>query len=200
MQARVIKQLLGPVARRIRQVVRRGIVTRVRDGEPLQLIQVRLQPGVAADDVQRVQEYGFTSHPHPGAEAVVGAVKGDAGHLVAIAIDDRRYRLKSLAQGEVALYDDQGNVIHIERGQIRVEAVTHVQINAPTVEVAAAAVTIDAPTTTITGNLQVDGNITTAGNVGAQGTITDGNNTDLTNHGHSGVEDGPDTSGGAVPL
>ena len=48
----------------------------------------------------------MTSHPLPGADALVLAVGGIRQHPV-ILIDDRRYRVRELAEGEVCLYTDE---------------------------------------------------------------------------------------------
>lgn len=131
---RVFRKMLAPLGRRIRQIVARGIVRLIQDDKDMQLLQVTIQRGEVHDDVERFQEYGFTSHPHKGAEAVVGCVKGDRGHPVVIAVDDRRYRMKALKQGEVALYDDLGNYVHLKRdGSVEVNATDEVHAIAPNV-------------------------------------------------------------------
>jgi len=46
------------------------------------------------------------------------ALAGNRNHAIVIAIDDRRYRLSALERGEVALYDDQDQVVHLRRNGI----------------------------------------------------------------------------------
>jgi len=121
-QRRTWQRLMGPVWRRIRLLVSRGVLKLVDDSLKLQSVQVTLlgdQPAYA----ERFQQYGFTSHPHPGAEAIVAAVGGARAHLVALSVDDRRYRLKALAKGEVAIYDDQGQRVHLTRAGIVIDGV-----------------------------------------------------------------------------
>ena len=60
------------------------------------------------------QHYGFTSRPLAGSE-VIFIRQGN--HFVAIASDDRRYRI-TLEAGELALYDDQGQKVHLKRDGI----------------------------------------------------------------------------------
>ena len=63
-------------------------------------------------DREYFQHYGFTSRPLSGAEAVV-LKKGN--NIIVVASDDRRYRL-ALEEGEVGLYTDEGDSIHLKRG------------------------------------------------------------------------------------
>ncbi len=112
---------IAPLVRRLRIMVNRAVINVVNDALKIQGLQLTLLAGEVAD-VERVQEYGFTSVPLPGAEAVTLAVGGRRAHTVVIATDDRRYRLKELAPGEVALYDDQGQKVVLYQDRIEVEA------------------------------------------------------------------------------
>lgn len=153
-QRRTWQRLMGPVWRRIRLLVSRGVLKLVDDSLKLQGVQVSLLGGEPAW-AERFQDYGYTSHPHPGAEAIVAAVGGARAHLVALAVDDRRYRMKELAQGEVAMYDDLGNVIVFKRDKIQVQAVQHLEVTAPTCHITA--------TTTHDGNVTINGNLKVTG-------------------------------------
>lgn len=117
---RMTHKLLHPLARRMRLMVARAVVAVVNDGLPIQGLQITALSDEPLN-AQRVQEYGFTSHPPGGAEAVVLQVGGNRSHMVVIATDDRRYRLK-LEPGEVALYDSQGQKVVLYRDRIEVDA------------------------------------------------------------------------------
>jgi len=163
---------LRTLARRVRMLLARSVVTMVNDALKVQGLQITVLSGEVAQ-VQRFQEYGFTSVPLPGAEAVVAALAGVRSHLVAIAVDDGRYRLKSLQKGEVALYTDEGDVIQFKRGKV-IEIVSGgtVKVTAPQVTVTATAkITLDAPEVEVTQNLKVVGDIT-ANNVTADTEVT----------------------------
>ena len=76
-------------------------------------------------DTERFQQYGLTTVPLPedkktgkAAEALMVHLGGNRSHSVIVAVDDRRYRLKVLKEGEVALYDDQGQQVHLTRDGI----------------------------------------------------------------------------------
>ena len=93
---------------------------------------------------RRFQDYGITSHPHPGAEAVVVCAGGLRSHAIAIRVDDRAYRLTGLQQGEVALYDDLGNVVKLGRDGIEITGAAQVKVTAPKVIVESDDVSIGA--------------------------------------------------------
>ncbi|NWA40802.1 phage baseplate assembly protein [Pseudomonas reactans] len=114
------QRMLGPVWRRLRLLVSRGVLQLTNDNQGIQSVQVTLL-GDAPAWAERFQQYGLTSNPHPGAEVVVAAIGGARAHLVAISVDDRRFRLASLKKGEVALYDDLGQAVHLTREGIVVK-------------------------------------------------------------------------------
>lgn len=122
---------------RLANLVSRAVLRRVDDSKRMQLVQLTALEGETRADIERVQQYGFTSVPKEGAEAVAVFPGGDRSLGFVIATDDRRYRLTGLQAGEVALYTDQGDKVVLERGgTIRVTASTKVVIAAPLVELA----------------------------------------------------------------
>ena len=120
-----LDRLLGPLKRRIMLMIGRAVVELVNDGQKLQAVQISLLEGEVRVNVERFQNYGMTSCPHPGAEAIAASVMGNRDHCVVIAVDDRRYRLQSLEQGEVALYDDLGHKVHLTRTGIVIDGAGH---------------------------------------------------------------------------
>jgi phage baseplate assembly protein V len=149
-----------PLRAAIRMMVARVVVLLVDDAPKLQGLQVSVLADETREGVERFQQYGFTSHPLPGAEGIAVGVSGSRDHLVVLAVDDRRYRLKSLQAGEVAIYTDEGDKIVLKRGGvIELTSATKVSIVAPLVET--------------TGHLQVAGNISSGGNITAAGDVAD---------------------------
>lgn len=116
---------------RVRMMVARAIVSLVDDAGGLQLVQLDALADETLDEVERFGSYGLASHPHPGAEAIVLCVGGLRSHAIAIAVEDRRYRLKNFRSGEVALYDDLGQVVHLTRDGIVIESTKPVTIKTP---------------------------------------------------------------------
>lgn len=159
-QARVFQRVMGPVWRRLRLLVSRGVLALVDDSLKLQLVQVRLLGGEPAW-AERFQQYGYTSHPHPGAEAVVAAVGGARAHLVALSVDDRRYRPKGLKAGEVRLYTDEGDELRFKRGRlIAITAGSKLEVTAPeAVFNCSTSVTLNTPKVIATGDIEAAGQI-----------------------------------------
>lgn len=133
--AATISKLTAPLRRRVLLMVGRAVVLAVDDSSKCQTVQITALKGEVLDNVERITEYGFVSHPHSGAEAVLLAVGGNRANGVVIVAGDRRYRLTGLAAGEVALHDDQGQVIKLARGGIEITTDKPITVNAPKVVV-----------------------------------------------------------------
>jgi len=88
----------------------RGIIQGVIEGV-IKRFTASGRPGETITNREYFQHYGFTSRPLEGAEAII--IK-EGNHIVMIASDDRRYRI-ALEEGEVALYTDEGDKIHLKR-------------------------------------------------------------------------------------
>nr|WP_286009671.1 phage baseplate assembly protein V [Salinicola sp. S1-1-2] len=115
--------MINRMSRRIMLMVARGVLRRVDDQSRLQVLQATFLKGETRAGLERFQQYGYTAHPHPGAELLSLFLGGNRDHGVVIAVDDRRYRLTGLAQGEVAVHDDQGQKVHLTRAGIVIDGV-----------------------------------------------------------------------------
>jgi len=156
---RGIKKMLEPLQRRVMLMIAPAIITAVNDSQSIQKLQIKLGKDEVRENINHIQQYGFTSHPKPQSECAVIFVGGNRDHGLVIAVDDSRYRLKSMGEGEVALYTDEGDVIHLKRGnKIEIKSAT--------------SVTIDAPDTTISGNVSIDGNVSIAGTTAVEGALS----------------------------
>ena len=103
----------------------RGILQAVTDGA-VRLFSATGRPGETFSLREFLQHYGFASYPKAGAELVI-AIEGNV--ITAIGSDDRRYRL-ALVEGEAALYDDLGQVVHLTRDGIVVKSDKAVTVEA----------------------------------------------------------------------
>ena len=110
-------------------------------------------------DVRRVTPYGFSHHP-PGGEAYVAFVAGDRAQGIALVVGDKRYSM-SLASGEVAIHDAEGNYVLIKAGGV-------VEVKASTRVVA------DCPEFETTGNVLIGGSLVVMGDAHAGGAMSDG--------------------------
>jgi len=116
-----LRQGLRELRQRVLLSTARAVLRLTDDGGGLQQLQVGLLKDETRDRVEYPQDYGLTSRAFPGAEAVVVFLGGNRDHPLAIQVADRRYRLKGLRTGEVALYDDQGQSIWITRDGIVID-------------------------------------------------------------------------------
>lgn len=185
---RHLRAALNPVRRALAMLAARAVVRLVDDSTSRQTLQAEILKDELRDGVERVQDYGFTSHPFAGSDAVIICAGGRREQSIAIVVDDRRYRML-LQEGEVAIYDDLGQFVALRRARIHAYSPTEIKAEAPTVRVAATDVIIDATTTTLNSNLDVVGNTTFTGTVKANGKSIDDT------HKHTGVSVGTGVSG-----
>ncbi len=111
-------QAMAALNGRVRGMVSRATVSAIDDAPTLQSLQIELLDEEVQDGVEHFQPYGFAAHPHAEAEAIMLGVGGTRSHAVVLAVSDRRYRMKAMRQGEVALYDDLGQSVLLSRDGI----------------------------------------------------------------------------------
>ncbi|EJL1205072.1 phage baseplate assembly protein V, partial [Salmonella enterica] len=102
----------------LQNMVTRAVITAIDTVRKCQTAGLKLIAGEKKENVEHLEPYGFTSAAQNGAEAVVLFPGGDRSHGVAVVVADRRFRLKGLARGEVAIYDDQGQSVILTRAGI----------------------------------------------------------------------------------
>lgn len=141
-----VKRIVAPLQRRILNMVARATVRKTDDSGKLQKVQLAIFKDEVRDEVDRVQNYGFTSVPKTGSDAIVVYVGGSRDHGVVIATDDGSARKKELKEGEVAVYSDEGDYILLKRGNV-------IEIHSKS------KLAIDSPEVTISGKLTVAGTI-----------------------------------------
>jgi len=107
--------------RQLLSLICRAVVDSVKPGSKCQTVDVELLAGEQKGGIEHLEAYGFTSHAKPGAEALILFPAADRSHAVAVAVSDRRYRIRSLKPGEVAIYDDLGQSVTLTRSGIVVD-------------------------------------------------------------------------------
>lgn len=112
---RLIIKVMAPLKRRVFLMIGRAVLNIINDTGGIQVVQVKLLEGEPRDGVERMQNYGFTAVPLPGAEGIIACVTGNRDHGVIIAMDDGRHRLKGLKPGESAMYTHLDKESHKHR-------------------------------------------------------------------------------------
>lgn len=128
-----LRRALEPLQRKLRMMAGRAVLSLMQDAV---IVQVKALDGEPLDNAELFQQYGFRSRPLQGAEGVLLALGGNRDHTIVVCMDDRRYQLDLLANGEAAIYDDLGKYVHLKRdGSIVVKAATKVRMEVPLLEV-----------------------------------------------------------------
>lgn len=131
-----LRRLLRPLELRLAALVSRGVASRVDDKTLLQELQVRLLAGEVRGRVERFQEFGFSSVPPAGSEAVVLSVGATRDHAVALGVEHRASRPKGLAEGDVQVYSGGLDFIRLTAEDHQLRTVSElVRVQAEDVEV-----------------------------------------------------------------
>lgn len=153
----------------MREFISRCIVKLLNTKKPSQTAQVRLHSDEVIDDMEYHEPYGFTSSAPTGKrEGVALFLGGDRSNGFLIAVGNRQYRINNLEEGEVALYDDQGQYVKLlKNGHVQVKANTKVLADCPLFETTA--------DVKINGNLEVIGQVITQGTTSSKAGYTGAN-------------------------
>ncbi|MDR1350845.1 MAG: phage baseplate assembly protein [Zoogloeaceae bacterium] len=139
-----------PIWARLQLLFAHGVAKWLSHGK----VQARVLDEEVLPNIDRVEPYGFSYRPKPGAQTYLLFPSGDRSYGVAIVIGDKQYNMQ-LQEGEVALHDDEGNHVHIRRGgAIEVNAADTVILKA------GVKVRVEAPVLEVTGEIRdlCDGN------------------------------------------
>ena len=102
--------------RRVMMAVMPMKITATDDSGPVHRVQVRGFPPETIDAMPVLQLYGVASHAMPGSDAMALFASGDRSNGVIVATGNQQYRLRGLNPGEVALYDNAGNIVRLASG------------------------------------------------------------------------------------
>lgn len=120
--------MMGQIWRRLQLLAAQGKATLVG----AQTVQVQVLEGEVLK-AQRIEPYGLSYLPKAGAQAYLVFPGGDRAMGLALVVGDKRYQLE-LAEGEVALHDDEGNFVKLGRGGVvTIKASGHVNFETPSV-------------------------------------------------------------------
>lgn len=113
-------------------------------------------------EIRRLEPHGFYSSPIAKSQGLLIAPNGNMDEAYLIGVDHPEKRPSGLPPGSAALYDANGNIIKLVGNGLVID------MQSNTITLTAGAWTITAPTVTINGNVQLNGNLV------ASGTIVDG--------------------------
>jgi len=124
----------------IRTLIRRVNMKNFKDDGETMTASVEVAEGIWRDDVEVPQAYGSAAYPpEDGAMGIALAVGGDEGDMVIIAVTNPSKRLGGLTEGEVSIYNGDGDKMVITPdGNINVSSGTALTVKTPKA-------TVDAP-------------------------------------------------------
>nr|DAO38215.1 MAG TPA: baseplate assembly protein V [Caudoviricetes sp.] len=139
--AQKTRQAAQTVSDGIRQAFR-GRLALTQADTPTQRVQVQGLADETLQDLEQLQQFGFTSHAPAGTDVVVIPLGGDTSHGIVVAAEHGSYRIKNLRPGEVAVYDQSGSSIVLKNGRLievdcdtlHIKAATKVMMDSPLVE------------------------------------------------------------------
>ncbi len=121
-----INRMLSHFRLRLSLIARRAIIDEVHDGNPVQTLKLNLYAGESRSQVERLQEYGLSTVPPAGGQALAHFLDGECAHGVVTATDDRRYRPTGHGEGDVILYTcrdkDGAHHIHLVAADMSIRA------------------------------------------------------------------------------
>ena len=128
---RGLVRLLGRLRDRILLMTARCTLSLIDDGRRMQEVQLLLLSGERRSGMERVQEYGFTSVPLPGAEGVAVFYGGNRADGAVVATDDRRHRPRGWAPGEAGMYTAFGQLLKMDaHGNLHITVPGDIVLNA----------------------------------------------------------------------
>ena len=126
---------------KLKAMIGRCIIAAVSDKSKTQTLQIEAFAGDIHDEVERLQQFGFSGVPLDGGEGIVLFVAGNHDHPVVICAENRSLRVRNLKAGESAQYNSSGHkiVLYHDRCEITtprfvVDAETEAVIKAPLIE------------------------------------------------------------------
>lgn len=117
------KRLIRPLRNKLFLLIGRALMSAIDNSEGTQKINISLLQNESLSGVERLENYGFTSHPKPGAECLTLFLNGNRNQGIVVVVHDRRYKPTDHLEGESILYTDedataQDDRIHLKRDKI----------------------------------------------------------------------------------
>ncbi|KDR25424.1 phage baseplate assembly protein V [Caballeronia zhejiangensis] len=106
---------LNALSRRIRLFVSRAVISYVDDTRTVQYLQAKINALETVGDIPRYVEYGLSSNPPLGSEALIVFGNGERTNGIVIATSNAKYRVTALASGEVVVHDNTGQKVYLSQ-------------------------------------------------------------------------------------
>jgi phage gp45-like len=104
---------IAPLKNRIFNMLARGVLESIKDNpNAFQELGISILSDDPMEEMERVQDYGYTSNPPDGSQVLVCFFAGNRSHGVVFRVDHKKYRVTDLEKGETALFtmwDAAGN-------------------------------------------------------------------------------------------
>ncbi len=110
-----MKRFLTPILARIRRVILGAKIESTDDATPLQQMKVQTLGRAVYDKVEVFGQFGFTSRPPNGSDAII--VERNGKYIV-IAVGDRQHRIRNIESGDSVVYDVRGQTIILNKSGI----------------------------------------------------------------------------------
>lgn len=110
---------------RIKNMVAISSVT----GAKTKVLQIKTSTGKTNDRIKRLHNYGFMSRPKVGSRAYLLFLGGVMSRGFSFCVEDERYEME-LAEGEVAMMDDKGNLVHFTKNGISITSLGKIEVTA----------------------------------------------------------------------
>lgn len=107
------------------ELIERATLTARDEDSGTRLVQCSFAGGYQRSKLEHVEPYGFTSEPFKDGEtdAVVVNLNENKSHSLVVMINDHRYRLTSLQDGEVCMYDNKQRHVYLKSDGIEIDGV-----------------------------------------------------------------------------
>ena len=139
-------------------LARRAELVETYDDGELQLADALGYESERFRKAHRVQQFGLTGRPMPGAHGLAVPVNGRADQMALVGFENPEHRPRNLDAGEAGLYNAHGDLIYVYRRRIRIVTET---------------VEIVADSIALTGAVAITGDITHTGDMTTSGTHLD---------------------------
>lgn len=116
-----VERHIAPIRKKIMLLVGRCILAAVNNSEKTQKIQIKGLKGETGTDIERYQEYGFETYPKKDCEVLTLFINGNRDQGVVACVHNRETRPKDLNEGDVCVYDCNGNRVWLKSDGILIK-------------------------------------------------------------------------------